>query len=120
MLVNDLDEVTTEEIINEYSDTANIEFLRYYDYDEYCSLCNGILELNINGKKYSFSSRKPSDFKDFFYPTVCFANGGYERSSCTSWYTDVSELPDTLKPFAKRIDEVINKNMPTYICKGCD
>ena len=73
MLVNDLDEVTAEEIVNKYSQAANIKFLRYYDYDKYCSLCNGILELNINGKKYSFSSRKTSHFKDFFYPIICFA-----------------------------------------------
>lgn len=120
VLVNDLDKITEEQITNEYSDTANIEFLRYYDYDEYCLLCNGILELSINGQKYSFSSRRTSDLKNFFYPTVCFANGDYKRSSYTSWYTDVNELPDELKPFAKAIDEVININMPTTICRGCD
>lgn len=120
MLMNDVDEITTEQIINEYSAKANIEFIRYYDYDEYCSLCDGILELNINGKKFSFSSRKTSDFKDFFYPTICFANADYEQCSHTSWVTDISELPDELKPFATAIDETINQNMPTNICRGCD
>ena len=120
MLVNDLDEITKEQIIDKYSEEADIEFRRYYDYDEYCSMCNGILELNINGKIYSFGSSKTADFESFFCPTVCFANGNYERGSCTSWETDVSVLPDEFKPFAKVIDEIINKNMPTNICRGCD
>lgn len=119
MLVNDINRVTDEEIISKYSKEGDVEFLGYYNYDEKCSLCAGILELNINDQKYSFDSSDKADYKYFFYPTACFANGINEHASYTSWETDISELPDELKPFAKRIDEVINANMPINICMGC-
>lgn len=119
MLVNDSKKITKEEILSSYSEKADIKFLRYYNYDKYCSLCEGILELSINGEKVSFGP-KNADFSQFFTPTVCWANPDYERTSQTDWETDVSELPDKYKCFAKIIDEVINKNIPKNICRGCD
>lgn len=116
MLVNE----KKEQIINSYSEDADIKFIRYYNFDEYCNLCHGILELSINGRKASFGSESTTDFPSFFYPTVCFADADCERASHTSWETDVCLLPDELKPFAKMIDNIINQNMPNNICRGCD
>lgn len=123
MLINDLEELTDEDIKTNYSAEVTVEFVRYYDYDRYCSLCHGILELNINNNIISFGSNNQGhlvNFPSFFSPTVCFANADIDKKVGTSWETDISLLPPELKPFAKKIDEVINQNMPTHICRGCD
>lgn len=120
MLVNDIEEIKEDELAR-YSQKANIEFVRYYNYDKYCSLCFGILELKIDGNITIFGPKgSGANCEGFFTPTVCYAGGDIESNSHTLWSTDVTLLPEKYKPFAKEIDTVINQNMPNNICRGCD
>lgn len=121
MLVNDYDEISDEQILSRYSADISVEFIRYYNYDRYCKLCFGVLELDIDNKRVTFGpSYESCDYPSFFSPTICFANADVDRNASTTWETDVALLPEELRPYAKKIDMVINENMPTSICRGCD
>lgn len=121
MLVNDTEEID-KEMEAPYAKPADVKFIRYSGYDKYCSLCFGILELQINGEKWLFSDANREDgcMPSFFAPTTCYANGNIIEEKHTAWETDISSLPEELRCFSKTIDEVINVNMPDYICHGCD
>lgn len=121
MLVNDIDEFTKEQE-KMCSELAEVEFVRYDDYDPYCNLCSGLLELRINGESWLFSDTagEVNVYPGFFCPTVCWANADLEGKKHTEWEVDISLLPEELRPFAKIIDEVVNANMPDCICRGCD
>lgn len=121
MLVNDIEEITVE-METPYSKPADVKYICYDGYDKDCTFCMGVLELLINGEHWKFSKTKKDDnvYPSFFAPTVCYANGGIEEKKHTGWETDISAMPEELRCFAKIIDEVINSNMPNYVCCGCD
>lgn len=98
-----------------YASEAEIIFIGYTGCDYSATLCMGELELDINGKRYRFNRREL-----FCTPRVCWANSDCENKMSTCWDTEVTELPEELRCYAKQIDEIINERLPNNICRGCD
>lgn len=122
MLETIYEEITEEDIEKQYSETTDIEFVSYSDYDAKCNLCNGILTLKIKGTDVTFG--RYAMFKDFFSPGECWFNEGERKQGITlntkGWDICVDYLPEEYQPYAKQIHDLLNAHMPKDYCYGCE
>lgn len=114
---------------------SNIEFVSYTG--TYPNLCQGVLTVNVNGKKYKFSgyNRVPiTDKVDDYYPEMLpkfWTSGGYcrldenleEEVEKGPWEmstaVDEYDYPKEIWECLNDILEVFNKNVPWGCCGGC-
>lgn len=117
MLVNKPKEVST----------SRVKFISYTG--KYPCLCNGVLTLDIDGKKYKFchdyfTKEEESDKPNFdsFWSSgglvTCDDEWNFDVLS-GEWEIDVERIPEQFRDLAAEINEVFNENVPYGCCGGC-
>lgn len=108
--------------------------IKFVSYDgSWPNLCRGTLILEIDGIKCSFGNNYEWNDKlnrcektggyDSFWTSggYCAFSNNYMDSYVNKcpWIIEDDELPDFLKPYAEKISEVFNENVPYGCCGGC-
>ena len=108
-----------------------IKFLAYTG--EYPNLCRGELILEIDGIKTKFDSYYSNkengkiDNEGVRHCNRCWSSGGsvwfdgdwHEHVEQGPWIINEDELPNDLKLYAEKIEELFNTNVPWGCCGGC-
>jgi hypothetical protein len=111
-----------------------IEFVSYNG--EYPNLCSGDLVLRVYNTVDSFDcstvenfSEEGSDLQDYKEYTFdhilssggscSYDNNGDDICYHGDWTIEEYNLPDELKPYKKKIEELVNDNVPKGCCGGC-
>lgn len=113
-----------------------IEFVSYDG--EWPNLCRGTLIIRVKEYVEDFScdeaedfessiEEKHAEFKEYEFKNIlrtggsCDFSDDYRQSHIDQepWWIYKSDLPDELKPYKKKIEEVINENIPWGCCGGC-
>ena len=95
-------------------ETKHVKFISYTG--KYPYLCNGILTLEIDGRKVTFGDDESCDDGIFWESGGLCYRSNIERGE---WAINFDDIPEPYQKYAKEIDFVFNKNVEKGCCGGC-
>lgn len=99
---------------NNNATESHVKFISYTG--RWPNLCNGILTLEIDGKKAWFGY---GALNGPFWTSGGGLNPNYEGAYQGEWKIDVDRIPEEYRKYASEIDRVFNENVEWGCCGGC-